>query len=726
MGIKVWKKEFEGRKLSVEHGRVAKQANGAILIRYADSALLVTATAAKQPKENIDFFPLTVEYQEKFYAAGKIPGGFIKREGRPGEEAVLSARLVDRPIRPLFPENFFNEVQIVVTVLSADPENDPNVWGMMGASLALNISDIPFNGIVAGVRVAYVNGEYIVMPQTSILEDAELDIIVAGTEDAITMVEGEAAEVSEDVMLGALRKAHEAIKALVAFEKNILSEFAAEKMEIPQAGEKTDIEKRFESLIDDFTLEERLLTQGKQNRTRAVEMYRDELIENVTSDMEEESKKIYIPKLKSIFGEYEKRKIRRMIVEKGIRIDSRKVDEIRPITCEVGIFPRTHGSALFTRGETQSLGVVTLGATIDEQVVDTLMEEGRKRFMLHYNFPPYSVGETRPFRGPGRREIGHGHLAERSVKRILPSEEEFPYTIRIVSEILESNGSSSMATVCSASLSLMDAGVPIKEHVAGIAMGLVQEEDKTVILTDILGEEDHFGDMDFKVAGTRNGITGFQMDVKVSGISEEIMQEALERAKVARLKILSIMEETISKPRERLSPYAPLISVMKIPTDKIAELIGPGGRNVKQIIEGANVKVDIEQDGTVKVVGDCKDDLDKAHNMIEGLIREVKEGEIFEGVVTRIENYGAFVEILPSKVGLLHISNLGRYVKNISQVMKIGDKIKVKVISTEDNGKIQLKLVLDKSEHRDQDKRLHTKRHFVPNKRRSEDRDKRR
>lgn len=726
MGIKVWKKEFEGRELSVEHGRIAKQANGAILIRYADSALLVTATAAKQPKENIDFFPLTVEYQEKFYAAGKIPGGFIKREGRPGEEAVLSARLVDRPIRPLFPEGFFNEVQVVVTVLSVDPENDPNVWGMMGASLALNISDIPFNGIVAGVRVAYVNGEYIVMPQTSILEDAELDIVVAGTEDAITMVEGEAAEVSEDIMLRALKKAHEAIKALVAFEKSILSEFAPEKMEIPQVEEKTDVEKAFENLIDDSTLEERLLTQGKQNRTRAVEMYRDELIENVTSDIEEETKKNYIPKLKSIFGEYEKQKIRRMIIEKGIRIDSRKVDEIRPITCEVGIFPRTHGSALFTRGETQSLGVVTLGATIDEQVVDTLMEEGRKRFMLHYNFPPYSVGETRPFRGPGRREIGHGHLAERSVKRVLPPEEEFPYTIRIVSEILESNGSSSMATVCSASLSLMDAGVPIKEHVAGIAMGLIQEEDKTVILTDILGEEDHFGDMDFKVAGTRNGITGFQMDVKISGISEEIMQEALERAKVARLKILSIMEETISKPRERLSPYAPLISVMKISTDKIAELIGPGGRNVKQIIEGANVKVDIEQDGTVKVVGSCKDDLDKAHNMIEGLIREVKEGEIFEGVVTRIENYGAFVEILPSKVGLLHVSNLGRYVKNISQVMKIGDKIKVKVISTEDNGKIQLKLVSDKSEHWDQDKRLHTKQHFVPNKRRSEYHNKRR
>ncbi len=724
MGIKVWKKEFEGRELSVEHGRVAKQANGAILIRFADSALLVTATAAKEPRENIDFFPLTVEYQEKFYAAGKIPGGFIKREGKPGEEAILSARLVDRPIRPLFPDNFFNEVQIVVTVLSADPENDPNVWGITGASLALNISDIPFNDVVAGVRIAYVNGEYIVMPTTSILENAELDIVVAGTEDAITMVEGEAAEVSEEVMLGALNKAHEAIKELVTFEKSIISEFNPTKMELSPEEEKSEIEKEFEDMIDDAVLEEKLLTPGKQERSKTVDAYRDELIEKVTSDMEEEEKKNYIPRLKSIFGEHEKRKVRRMIVEKGIRVDSRGIDEIRPITCEVGIFPRTHGSALFTRGETQSLGVVTLGATIDEQIVDTLMEEGRKRFMLHYNFPPYSVGETRPFHGPGRREIGHGHLAERSVKRILPSEDEFPYTIRIVSEILESNGSSSMATVCSASLALMDAGVPVKKHVAGIAMGLIQEEDKTVILTDILGEEDHLGDMDFKVAGTREGITGFQMDVKVSGISEEVMREALERAREARLKILSIMEETISTPRDHLSPYAPLISVMKIPIEKIADLIGPGGRNVKQIIEDTDVKIDIEQDGTVKIVGNSKENLDKARDEVENLIREIKEGEIFEGVVTRVENYGAFVEILPSKIGLLHISNLGRYVKNISQVMKVGDKIKVKVISTDDNGKIQLKLVSENSGNRE--KRSHTKHHFVPNRRRSEHYNKRR
>jgi len=676
---------------------MAKQANGSIVLRFADSALLITATASDEPSGNLDFMPLTVEYQEKFYAAGKIPGGFIKRESKPGENAILSARLIDRPIRPLFPEKFTNEVQVVVTVLSADPENPPDTWGIFGASVALNLSNIPFEGVVAGVRVGYIDDEYVIFPNEKDMERSLIDIVVAGTEDAVTMVEGEAKEVSEEEMLNALEIAHSAIKELVKFQKEIISEFQIEKMEIKFPELPEDIKNKFESLIDIQEIEKRLLTEGKQARNIAVKEYRDTILEKLLIEVEIEDETIE-KLLKMLYEEKVKKTVRKMISEKKLRVDGRGPKDIRPITCEVGLFPRTHGSALFTRGETQSLGIVTLGAPMDEQIIDTLLEEGTKRFMLHYNFPPYSTGEVKPFRGPSRREIGHGHLAERALKNLLPPEEEFPYTIRVVSEILESNGSSSMATVCSGSLALMDAGVPIRKHVAGVAMGLVKENDGVTILTDILGTEDHYGDMDFKVAGTREGITAFQMDVKVSGINREIMAKALEQAKEARNKILDIMYETIPEPRSSISKYAPVIVVTQIDPLKVGELIGPGGKVVKKLTKDYDVNIVIDdEEGRVKIIGNNPENIKRVKEIAEKITRDIEVGQKFKGVVTRIEPYGAFVEVLPGKLGLVHISKMGERVKDINSLLKIGEEIDVEVINIDEMGRLQLKRIVSRN-----------------------------
>lgn len=696
MNVKEWKKEIFGREWVIQHGKVAKQSAGSIWLKFGDSVVLATANISDNVIEGIDFVPLTVEYQEKFYAAGKIPGGFIKREGRPTESGILSSRLIDRPIRPLFPKYLRNDVQLIVTVLSVDNDSPPDVAGITAASLALNISKIPFEGIVAGVRVGYVDNEFVVFPTENQLERSKLDIVVAGSKEAITMVEGEAKEISEEEMVKALMVAHEAIKEIISFEEEILREFNVEKMTVEEPKPNEFLLNRFEELLDEEELRNRLLIKQKIERSVKLKEYRNEILEkvleNIDFEISDEELKIQENLLKEYFDEKSKDLMRKIIINEGIRADGRRPEEIRPISCEVGLLPRTHGSALFTRGETQSLGIVTLGAPIEEQVVDTLTEEGTKKFILHYNFPPFSVGEVKPLRGPGRREIGHGHLAERALKAVVPNEDEFPYVVRVVSEILESNGSSSMATVCSGSLALMDAGVPIKTHVAGVAMGLIIENNEAVVLTDIQGLEDHWGDMDFKVAGTREGITAFQMDCKVAGVDDELLKKALEQARVARMKILDIMFETIEKPRENVSPYAPLIVNVQIDPLKVGELIGPGGKVIKSIIKDYEVEISIDDtNGIVSVFGKDQDKVNKAVEHIKSITKDVEVGESYEGKIIRIEPYGLFVEILPGKVGLAHISKLGSDSKIFTKKYKIGDNIKVVVINIDESGKIQLK-----------------------------------
>ncbi|MBO8160199.1 MAG: polyribonucleotide nucleotidyltransferase [Thermosipho sp. (in: Bacteria)] len=695
MNFKEWKKNIFGREMVVQYGKVAKQSAGSIWLRFGDSVVLATVNISDRVIEGIDFVPLTVEYQEKFYAAGKIPGGFIKREGRPTESGILSARLIDRPIRPLFPKYLRNDVQLIVTVLSVDNDSPPDVAGITAASLALNLSKIPFDGVVAGVRLGYVDDEFIVFPTEEQLEKSKLDIVVAGSKDAITMVEGEAKEISEEEMVKALMVAHSAIKEIIEFEEEILKEFSIEKMEIEEPKVNEVLLERFENLLKEEELRERLLIKEKLERSAKLKEYRDEILneifENIDFEIEEEELKVQETLLKELFDDKAKDLMRKIIINEGIRADGRKPEEIRPITCELGLLPRTHGSALFTRGETQSLGIVTLGAPMEEQIIDTLTEEGTKKFILHYNFPPFSVGEVKPLRGPGRREIGHGHLAERALKAVVPSEDEFPYVIRVVSEILESNGSSSMATVCSGSLALMDAGVPIKTHVAGVAMGLIIEEDTSVILTDIQGLEDHWGDMDFKVAGTRQGITAFQMDCKVAGVGEELLKKALEQARVARMKILDIMFETIEKPRENLSPYAPLIVNIQIDPLKVGDLIGPGGKVIKSIIKEYDVEISIDDTtGKVSVYGKDQEKVNKAVEHIKQITKDVEVGESYEGKIIRIEPYGLFVEFLPGKIGLAHVSKLGDDSKVFTKKYKIGDLIKVVVINVDENGRVQL------------------------------------
>jgi len=685
--LRIWKREILGREFYVEHGRIAKQANGAILARMGETSVLATAVISDSATEGIDFVPLTVEFQERFYAAGKIPGGFVKREGKPSETAILSARTIDRPIRPLFPKDLRNEVQIVVTVISADATNPPDIVGVMATSLALNISDIPFNGVVAAVRVGLVDGEVVFFPTDVQLEKSLLDIVVAGTEDAITMVEGEAKEVSESQMIEVLFKAHDAIKQIIEFEKEILSEFDIKKIQVEEKSLPEEIAADFASLIDENELRNRLLTQGKKARSAAL----DEYYQTINKKLEEKYGTEKIEELsvllKEAYEEKLKHKMRRIIVEEGIRLDLRNPKQIRPISCEIGLLPRVHGSALFTRGETQSLGIVTLGAPMDEQVIDSLLEEGTKRFMLHYNFPPFSTGEVKPLRGPSRREIGHGYLAERALKFVLPKEDEFPYTIRVVSEILESNGSSSMATVCSGSLALMDAGVPISKHVAGVAMGLILEKDAEVVLTDILGAEDHWGDMDFKVAGTKDGITAFQMDCKVSGVSRALLERALNQAKEARLFVLEKLYGAIDKPREKLSKYAPIIKVTSVDPSKVAEIIGPGGRVIKAIIKDFDVQISVDDlTGKVSVIGEDDSKVQAALNQINAIVKEIAVGDIFDGKITRIEPFGVFVEIAPGKIGLLHQSKLTRNLKSL----KIGEFLKVRVSNIDNIGRLQL------------------------------------
>ncbi len=678
-------KEIGGRTLTIETGRMAKQANGSAVVRYADTMVLVAATCSKDRREDIDFFPLSVEYQERTYAAGKIPGGFFKREGRPTEKEILSARLIDRPIRPLFPEGFKNDTQISVFVISSDQENDADVLGAIGASVALSISDIPFAGPIASVRVGRIAGEFIINPTFSQLEESDMDLVISGSEDSIMMVEGESSEISEEDMIEALKFGHNYIREIIELEKEVIAEFDVQKMEveIPELPEelKAKVEAKARPAI-----QEAIKIQEKKARRERLGEIKDEILEELSEEEEE-----YTALVKELLHDIEKEEVRSMIINQNVRLDGRGMDDIRPITCEVGVLPRAHGSALFTRGQTQSLGVTTLGTKIDEQIVETLEGESSKSYMLHYNFPPFSVGEVRPYRGPSRREIGHGNLAERALKPVVPSEEAFPYTIRIVSDILESNGSSSMATVCSGSLSLMDAGVPTKCHVAGIAMGLIKEGDEIRILTDILGDEDHLGDMDFKVAGTRDGITAFQMDIKISGLSFEIMAEALEKAKAARMKILDIMEETIARPRDDISPYAPRILSLMIPVDKIGEVIGPSGKNIRAIIEETGVKIDIDDSGYTVIASPDVEMAEKAKARIQAIIEEPEVGKTYNATIKRIMNFGAFAEFMPGKEGLIHISELDTHrVRTVTDVVKIGDKVHVILKEIDKEGRYNL------------------------------------
>ena len=683
----ILKKEQEvgGRKLTIEIGRMAKQANGSALIRYADTMVLVTATASKDVRNDIDFFPLSVEYQEKTYAAGKIPGGFFKREGRPSEKEILSARLIDRPLRPLFPDNYRNDTQIAAFVISSDQENDADVLGTLGASVALSISNIPFNGPIAAVRVGRIGGQFVINPTFTQLDESDLELVIAGTEDSILMVEGEAHEISEQEMIEALEFGQAYIKELINLQKEIISEISPVKMEVVAPDFPGDLPEKLENLGRNPIKDALQLTE-KVSRHQKLDQIRDEIIEKLGEEYEE-----FQSKIKEYLHNIEKEEVRQMIVQENRRLDGRGMDDIREITCEVGVLPRAHGSALFTRGQTQSLGATTLGTKIDEQLVETLEGESSKSYMLHYNFPPFSVGEVRPFRGPGRREIGHGNLAERSLKPILPSEDSFPYTIRIVSDILESNGSSSMATVCSGSLSLMDAGVPTKCHVAGIAMGLIKENSQIKILTDILGDEDHLGDMDFKVAGTKDGITAFQMDIKISGIDFEIMKQALDKARTARLKILELMDATIGQPRADISPYAPRILTLMVPTDKIGEVIGPSGKNIRAIIEETGVKIDIDDSGLTVIASPDVNMAQLAKEKIESIIAVPEIGKEYHATIKRIMNFGAFAEFMPGKEGLIHISELDlKRVNNVTDVVKIGDKIDVVLKEIDREGRYNL------------------------------------
>jgi polyribonucleotide nucleotidyltransferase len=691
-------REIGGKTLSIETGRMAKQANGSAVVRLGDTMVLVTATCNKEAREDLDYFPLSVEYQEKTYAAGKIPGGFFKREGRPSEKEILSARLIDRPLRPLFPDGFKNDTQVVAFVISSDKENDGDVLGTLGASVALSISDIPFEGPVASVRVTRVAGEFIVNPTFTQVDEGDLELIIAGSEDSILMVEGEANEISEQDMVSALEFGHPYVKELIELQKEIIKEFNTEKIEVSPPEVPDELLKKIEKSARS-KIKEAIKETDKKSRHEALRKIKEEF-ESANPEQYEE----YESKIKEQLHQIEKEEVRSMIIQESRRLDGRGMDDIREIQCETGILPRTHGSALFTRGQTQSLGVTTLGTKIDEQIVENLSGESSKSYMLHYNFPPFSVGEVRFFRGPGRREIGHGNLAERSLKIILPTDESFPYTIRIVSDILESNGSSSMATVCSGSLSLMDAGVPVKCHVAGIAMGLIKENDEVKILTDILGDEDHLGDMDFKVAGTREGITAFQMDIKISGLSFAIMTEALEKAHKARLKILDAMESAIDKPKSDISPYAPRIITLMVPTDRIGEVIGPSGKIIRGIIEETGVKIDIDDSGLTVIASPDVEMANLAKERIETIIQEPEPGTSYEATVKRIMNFGAFAEFLPGKEGLIHISELDTsHVKTVTDIVKIGDRVHVVLKEIDREGRFNLsrKEYLRRQEHQE-------------------------
>ena len=684
--MKTFSIDFAGRPLVFEIGEVAKQANGALMVRYGDTSVLVAATASKEPKD-LPFFPLTINYEERLYAVGKIPGGFIKREGKPSDKAVLNSRLIDRPIRPLFPDGFRNEVQVISMVMSVDQDCPADIAAMIGSSLALSISDIPFEGPIAGVHVGRVNGEFIINPNVEQSKQSDLHLTVAGTKDAINMVEAGALEVPEEVMLEAIMFGHEEIKRLVEFQEKIVAEVGKEKMEVTLFSPTEEIEKRVTELAKDKLIDA-IQTVEKLAREAAIDEVKQEVLAIFE---EEEAEPEVIQQVSAVLDSIVKNEVRRLITEEKVRPDGRKVDEIRPLSSRVGVLPRTHGSALFTRGQTQALSVCTLGALGDVQVLDGLDLEEEKRFMHHYNFPAYSVGETGPIRGPGRREIGHGALGERALEPIIPDEKDFPYTIRVVSEILESNGSSSQASICAGTMAMMDAGIPIKAPVAGIAMGLVKNGENYTILTDIQGMEDALGDMDFKVAGTEKGITALQMDIKIEGLSREILEEALTQAKKGRLEILKHMTETISEPREELSPYAPKIESIVINPEKIRDVIGPSGKQINKIIDETDVKIDIEQDGTIYISSPDREKINRAKQIIEDLVREVEVGQIYLGKVKRIEKFGAFVELFSGKDGLVHISELDeKHVKNVSDFVKVGDEMLVKVKEIDQHGRINL------------------------------------
>jgi polyribonucleotide nucleotidyltransferase len=671
--------------LVIETGHMAKQADGSVVVFYGDTAVLVTVVASPEVREGIDFLPLTVDYREKTYAAGKIPGGFFKREGRPSEKETLTSRLIDRPLRPLFPDGWINETQIMATVISHDQENDPDVLSIVGASAALAISQIPFAKMVGAVRVGRINGEFIVNPTNKELEESDLDIIVAGTKNAISMVEGSAKEVDEETMISALDFGHQMLKDTIRAQEELVARCGKFKSPAPLVALDQGIIAQVDSLAK-VRLKEVLKVADKQKRQEQTVALLEDVSKQFQDATEEQLKQV-----KSAFQNLEKKLMRKMILDEKVRADGRGPTAIRPITCEIGLLPRVHGSALFTRGETQALVATTLGTSTDEQIMDELFGEYKKTFMLHYNFPPFSVGEVRPIRGPGRREIGHGKLAERSIASMMPSFEDFPYTIRVVSDILESNGSSSMATVCGATLSLMDAGVPIKAPVAGIAMGLVQEDAQTVILSDILGLEDHLGDMDFKVAGSKTGITGFQLDVKTEGLDLHTLARALEQAREGRIFILDKMLEAIAQPRAEISKHAPRIIHMRIDPEKIRDVIGPGGRIIRGIVSETGAEVNVEDDGRVLIAAVNPEAGEKAYNMIRALVEEVEVGKIYTGKVKRILKFGAFVEILPGKEGLVHISELSdKRVHKVEDVLKEGDTVTVKCIEIDRQNRINL------------------------------------
>ena len=684
---KVFKTEWANRSLTIETGQLAKQANGAVLVRYGETVVLSTAVASKEPRDT-DFFPLMVNFEEKMYAAGKIPGGFKKREGRPSDEATLTARLIDRPIRPLFPKGYRHDVQIMNTVLSADPDCSPEMAAMIGSSMALSVSDIPFQGPIAGVNVGYVDGEYVINPTVEQKEQSRLDLEVAGHKDAVNMVEAGASEITEEEMLEAIFFGHEEIKRLVQFQEDIIEHLQPEKQEFVPPEEDEALITKVTELTHSKGLKEAVLTFDKKQRDENIEALKAEVLAEF-EDEEDPENEALLAEVSSIFGDLVKAEVRRLITEEKIRPDGRQTDEIRPLESEAGILPRAHGSGLFTRGQTQALSVLTLGALSEFQLIDGLGEEEEKRFMHHYNFPNFSVGETGPVRSPGRREIGHGALGERALRYIIPDTKDFPYTVRIVSEVLESNGSSSQASICGSTLALMDAGVPIKAPVAGIAMGLVTNDEDYTILTDIQGMEDALGDMDFKVAGTSKGITAIQMDIKIDGLTKEIIQEALEQAREGRLAILDYMLETIDAPRPELSAYAPKVETMTIKPEKIRDVIGPGGKKINEIIDETGVKLDIEQDGTIFIGAIDQNAITRAREIIEELTREAEVGQIYDAKVKRIEKYGAFVELFPGKDALVHISQIANErINKVEDVLSIGDTFKVKVTEIDKQGRV--------------------------------------
>ncbi|WP_024620646.1 polyribonucleotide nucleotidyltransferase [Metaclostridioides mangenotii] len=685
---KIYKMDFAGRELSVEIGKICELSSGSCIVRYGDSMVMVNASKSSKPRAGIDFFPLSVDFEEKLYSVGKIPGGFLKREGKPSEKAVLTSRLIDRPIRPLFPNGFRNDVQVVATVLSVDQDCTPDIMAMIGSSISLSISEIPFNGPTGSVCVGLVDGAFVVNPNVEQREKSSMHLVVSGTKDAIMMVEAGADEVPDDVMLQAILFAHTEIKKVVEFIEGIVAEVGKEKLDIELHCVNEDIDKAVRDFATD-KMSAAVKTVEKMERQEKMDLVKEETLGHFAEKIEDFED--FQSDIEEVLQSIIKEEVRKSIVHDNLRPDNRKPEEIRPIWSEIGMVPRTHGSAIFTRGQTQVLNIATLGALGDVQKLDGLDEEENKRYMHHYNFPAYSVGEARPSRGPGRREIGHGALAERALVPVIPSKEDFPYAIRLVSEVLSSNGSTSQASVCGSTLSLLDAGVPIKDMVAGIAMGLIKQDGKVAVLSDIQGMEDHLGDMDFKVAGTEHGVTAIQMDIKIAGIDEEVLRRALAQAKEGRIHILNEMRKTISAPKSELSPYAPKIVKMMIDPDKIRDVIGPGGKVITKIIDETGVKIDIEQTGEVFISGIDAEMIAKAQELINNIVVEPEVGQVYKGKVSRIMNFGAFIEILPGKEGLLHISHIAHErVAKVEDVLNIGDEVEVKVTEIDEKGRVNL------------------------------------